>query len=272
VYREPGDDDPLPVANLLIERGARHHIFSAIAIGELDLLRKVVEQVPKALERRMSQFEGGQTPLQFAIKLRRYDILDLLILLGADVEAEDAGGNTALVSAMMRGDREAIRRLHAAGAKAKKGWTTSGTRLDGADLRMRAAELASFVQKGVPMIRVPDIVKTLDWYVSIGFKEYVRFPVEGTANFELVAFGKVELMFMPGKAGKDEVRLWFYADNVDQLYELFKSRQLEVAQAALSGTQAEGFEFVEDIYDPPYGKRQFSIRDLNGYTLNFFRE
>jgi hypothetical protein len=26
VYREPGDD-PLPVANLLIERGARHHIF-----------------------------------------------------------------------------------------------------------------------------------------------------------------------------------------------------------------------------------------------------
>jgi hypothetical protein len=51
---------------------------------------------------------------------------------------------------------------------------------------------------------------------------------------------------------------------------LFKGRQLEVAQAALSGKQADGFEFVEDIYSPPYGRRQFSIRDLNGYTLIFF--
>jgi ankyrin repeat protein len=269
VYRDPGDD-PLPVANLLVERGARHHIFSAIALGDLDLLRKVVEQDPKALERRMSHFESGQTPLQFAVSLRRYDILDLLILLGANVEAEDGDGNTPLVSAMMRGDHEAIRRLHAAGAKAKKGWTTSGPRLGGADLRAQAAALASSVKKGVPMIRVPDIAKTLDWYVSIGFEEYGRFPETGAPNFGMVAFGKAELMLMPGKPGKDEVRLWFYTDKVDELYGLFRSRQLEVAQAALAGKHADGFEFVEDIYDPPYGKRQFSIRDLNGYTLIFF--
>jgi len=122
------------------------------------------------------------------------------------------------------------------------------------------------------MIRVPDIGKTLDWYVSIGFEEYGRFPGNGPANWGMAAFGKAELMFMPGKPGKEEVRLWFYTDNVDELYRLFKSRQLEVARAALAGTQAEGFEFVEDIYDPPYGKRQFSIRDLNGYTLIFFRD
>jgi hypothetical protein len=60
VYREAGDD-PLPVANLLVERGARHHIFSAIALGDLNLLRKLVEQDAKSLERRMSQFENGQT-------------------------------------------------------------------------------------------------------------------------------------------------------------------------------------------------------------------
>jgi ankyrin repeat protein len=271
VYREPGDD-PLPVANLLVERGARHHVFSAVALGDLDLIRNVVEQDPKALERRMSQFENGQTPLQFAISLRRYDILDLLILLGADVEAEDADGNTPLVSAMMLSDREAIRRLHAAGAKAKKGWTASGPRVVGADLRTRAAELADSVQKGVPMIRVPDIAKTLDWYVSIGFEECGRFPGKGAPNFGMLAFGKAELMLMPGKPGKDEVRLWFYTDKVDELYGVFKSRQLEVAQAALAGKQTYGFEFVEDIYDPPYGKRQFSIRDLNGYTLIFFRD
>jgi ankyrin repeat protein/catechol 2,3-dioxygenase-like lactoylglutathione lyase family enzyme len=270
VYCEPGEE-PWPVANLLVERGARHHVFSSIALGDPDLIRKVVEQDPKALARRMSKFEYGRTPLQFAISLRRYDIVDLLILLGADVEAEDADGNTALVTAIMRGDQEAIRRLHAAGAKAKKGWATSGTRRVGADLRARAAALASSVQKGVPMIRVPDIAKTLEWYVSIGFEEYGRSPEKGPPNFGMLAFGKAELMLMPGKPGTDEARLWFYTDKVDELYGLFKSRQLELAQAALAGRQADGFEFVEDIYDPPYGKRQFSIRDLNGYTLIFFR-
>lgn len=271
VYREAGED-PSPVANLLVERGARHHIFSAIALGDLDLIREVVQQDPKAFERRLSRFEKGQTALHFAISQRRHDILDLLISLGADIEAEDADGNTALVSAMMWGDREAIRRLHLVGAKAKKGWATSGPGLAGPDFRARAAALAGSIRKGVPMIRVPDIGKTLDWYVSIGFEEYGRFPDKGSPDFGMVAFGKAELMFMPGEPGKDKVRLWFYTEKVDELYGLFKSRQLEVAKAALAGKQLDGFEFVEDIYDPPYGKRQFSIRDPNGYTLIFFRD
>jgi len=128
------------------------------------------------------------------------------------------------------------------------------------------------VRKGVPMIRVPDIGKTLDWYVSIGFEEYGRFPEDGPASWGMATFGKAELMFMPGEPGKDKVRLWFYTDKVDEIYALFKSHQLEIAQAALTGKQADqGFEFVEDIYDPPYGKRQFSIRDPNGYTLIFLR-
>jgi ankyrin repeat protein len=161
VYREPGDD-PWPVANVLVERGARHHIFSAIALGDLDSIRSLVEQNPKALERRLSRFEGRQTPLHFTISLRRYDILDLLISLGADIEAEDASGNTALVSAMMRGDLEAIRRLHAAGAKARKGWTVSGPGPRGVDFSAKAAAFAGSVRKGVPMICVPDIGRTLD--------------------------------------------------------------------------------------------------------------
>jgi uncharacterized glyoxalase superfamily protein PhnB len=80
-------------------------------------------------------------------------------------------------------------------------------------------------------------------------------------------------MFMPGEPGKDKVRLWFYTDKVDEIYGLFKSRQLEITQAALAGKLTnQGFEFVEDIYDPPYGKRQFSVRDPHGYTLIFLRE
>jgi hypothetical protein len=89
----------------------------------------------------------------------------------------------------------------------------------------------------------------------------------------MVSFGNAELMLgMGGKPGPHDVSFWFYTDQVDQLYELFKSRQLAASQAALTGEPGdhEGIEFVEDLYDPFYGGRQFSIRDLNGYTLIFY--
>src|SRR6266571_3597634 len=37
------------VVPLLLERGARHHIFSVIATGDLDLIRQLVEQNPDAI-------------------------------------------------------------------------------------------------------------------------------------------------------------------------------------------------------------------------------
>ena len=55
----------------------------------------LVEQNPEALDRRMSRFEHGATPLHFAIGRKRYDLLDLLIELGADVDAEDMNGRTS---------------------------------------------------------------------------------------------------------------------------------------------------------------------------------
>ena len=67
---------------------------------------------------------------------------------------------------------------------------------------------------------------------------------------------------------------WLHPDRrVDDLYQLLKSRQLAAAQAALAGEpgEQEGIEFVEDIYDPFYGGRQFSIRDPNGYVLYFMQ-
>lgn len=67
------------VLPVLLERAARHHIFSAIATGDLDLIRSLVEDNPEALDRRMSRFEHGQTPLHFAIGRQRHYILDLLV-------------------------------------------------------------------------------------------------------------------------------------------------------------------------------------------------
>jgi ankyrin repeat protein len=255
------------VLALLIERGARHHIFSAIAVGDLDLIRTLVEQNPATLDRRRSRFEQGQTPLHFAMSRDRYDILDLLIELGADLEAADMNGQTALAVAMLRGDRDAMNRLHAAGATHPKSIDPSG-------FGPGMAKMADSVNKGVPMITVPDIAATLDWYVSIGFTEIGRYEDDGVVNFGMVSFGKAEIMLNPGRtSGPHDVSLWFYTDDVEPLYQLLKSRQLQVAEAALAGEASDrgAIEFVEDLYYPFYGGRQFSIRDLNGYTLLFLQ-
>ena len=85
------------------------------------------------------------------------------------------------------------------------------------------------------MIYVPDVAKALDWYVSIGFRELNRFDDDGLVNFGMVAFGNAELMInMHGKPAPHDVSLWFYTDQVDDLYDVLKSRRLQTAHAELA--------------------------------------
>lgn len=124
------------------------------------------------------------------------------------------------------------------------------------------------------MIRVPDIAQALDWYTSIGFTEIGRVGNGASVDWGMVSFGKAQLMFMPGKENPQAVRLWFYTTQIDRLYELFKSRLVQSAQAALAGAPVDKarIEIIEDIYDPAYGGREFGIRDLNGFALYFMQE
>jgi ankyrin repeat protein/catechol 2,3-dioxygenase-like lactoylglutathione lyase family enzyme len=256
----PGDKRE--VAALLIERGARHHIFSAISIGDPGLIRKVVEENPRSLDRRMSRFENGLTPLHLAINLKRYDILSLLLEVGADVEARDTTGLTALDTALLRGNLEAAKRLRASGAH-------EPARTRASSVRGNMRKLGSSVSGCRPMIYVPDVAAALDWYTSVGFREVARFADDGLVNFGIVAFGKAEIMLnMHGKRGEHDVSLWLNTNRVDDLYQLLKSRQIE---AAMSG-KPEGIDFVEHINDTFYGARQFGIRDLNGYILYFIQQ
>jgi ankyrin repeat protein len=273
LYHAP-DEDPGQIDTsrraliaLLLERGARHHIFSAMAVGDLELVRDVAEQNPEALDRRLSRFEHGLTPLHFAISRKRYDILDLLIELGADLDAEDARGQTALAVAMLQGDREAMRRLHAAGAKAPATSPPS-------ELTATIAGTAASISRIVPTLSVPDVAQALDWYTSIGFKEIARYADDGLVNFGILSFGRAELMLtMHGQRGRHDVSLWFYTTQVDALYRLLKSRQMSAAQASLTGEGGadRSIEFEQDIEDMFYGARQFCIRDLNGYQLYFIQ-
>jgi ankyrin repeat protein/catechol 2,3-dioxygenase-like lactoylglutathione lyase family enzyme len=264
-----GPGNPEVVAELLAH-GARHHIISAVCTGDHTLIRSVVGSDPAALQRRMSRFEQRRTALHLAIVRRRPDILALLIELGADLNAEDAQGHSPLTMAMMRGDTDATQVLAAAGAESSKGW-----KLPKGAVRRRQtlAPLAPTIQGLTPMLGVPDVGATLDWYTRLGFQELERFANEGTVDFAVVGLGKARLFLTKRDSPHvQDLTLWFQTDRVNALYDVLKARQLESVQAGLAGdSSVEGIDFVQDLSEPFYGGREFGIRDPNGYTL-FFRQ
>jgi catechol 2,3-dioxygenase-like lactoylglutathione lyase family enzyme len=129
------------------------------------------------------------------------------------------------------------------------------------DFRGRMATLADSVKKGDPMFWVRDMRATVAWYESIGFSILDRFEDGGDLVFAKVGFGNCEFGLSPGgESGPRDVRLWFYTDRVDELYDLLKRHRGEPEVA-----------FDEELYEPFYGGRQFSIRDINGLVLIFWQ-
>jgi ankyrin repeat protein len=273
-----GPTIPRDVLALLLERGARHHIFSAIAVQDPELIQRLVEENPNALSRRLSRFEQGQTALHYVIAPpdglvgggfrtgAHYPILDLLIELGADLEAPDDKGRTPLAVAMLRGDEEAMRRLNAAGAKAPRA-------IDGSSIETTISELAASVTRLAPMVRVPNVRATVDWYRSIGFELTGAHELDADSAWAEVSFGGASLMLIPSGSTSTprEVSFWFSTNRIEDLFQLFKRRQLDRASAALAGAAAEigGGRFRSELHDTFYGQREFSIIDVNGYELNF---
>jgi ankyrin repeat protein len=102
------------VADFLVSRGARHHIFSAIAHGLEDEVRRIVAADPSALNRRMSRNESHQLPLHFAVRMRQKSMVDLLIALGADPLGVDDSGSTATANAFSGDlDHAPLQAIHA---------------------------------------------------------------------------------------------------------------------------------------------------------------
>jgi ankyrin repeat protein len=93
------DEAHRAVAEFLISRGARHHIFSAIAMNLPDEVKRIVSERPQALNSRMSRNESHQMPLHFAVRMNRPEMIALLLDLGADPLAVDGSGVPAPVYA-----------------------------------------------------------------------------------------------------------------------------------------------------------------------------
>ena len=82
----------------------------------------------------------------------------------------------------------------------------------------------------VPMIHVPDVRATVEWYESVGFRVLATYGNEtvGGLSFAVVAFGDGRVMFNQGGETstnrRREVDLYVYADDVDEIYERLKDR------------------------------------------------
>jgi ankyrin repeat protein len=102
------DETHADVADFLVGRGARHHIFSALALGLEEEVRALVAADPSALAKPMSRNENHQLPLHFAVRTNRPAMVELLLELGADPAATDGFGVPAGVYAAAPGIDEAV--------------------------------------------------------------------------------------------------------------------------------------------------------------------
>lgn len=113
-------------------------------------------------------------------------------------------------------------------------------------------------QKVVPMIQVPDVSASVEWYQSIGFQVIDTFSDDGEdLSWAMLSFGSSQIMFneggRPSTEDRSEFNLYIYVDDVEELYHRLKDR----------------VEITDGLHDTMYGMREFRIRDLNRVWLLF---
>lgn len=115
-----------------------------------------------------------------------------------------------------------------------------------------------------PTIAVRDMNRTIEFYRDrLGFKLGMVFPDVGTPEYADLSRDGMVLMFIPTRnCGIDDnerlgvgVSLYMEIDgDIDQYYEEVKRKSVQV---------------TIDIKDEPFGIRDFSVADPDGYLLTF---
>lgn len=113
-----------------------------------------------------------------------------------------------------------------------------------------------------PMIHVPDVQRTVEWYEQqLGFTVLATYDNGcGGLSFAIMAFGDGQVMFNQGGetsvTERREVDLYIYTDKVDELYERLKDR----------------VDIIEPPHDTFYDMHELLIRDLNRFWITFGEE
>jgi ankyrin repeat protein len=222
------------LAKLLLQRGARHHVCSAIALAELGVIEELVEGDARALERRLSRFEHAETPLHFAARRASAEVVELLLQLGADLEAVDDRGRSPLASALLAQNEATVNVLRHAGAKAPE-----------------RAPAVSF-EHATPILPVHDFARAMAHYQQqLGFKKRWAWG-------EPESFGCVE---------RDDVSLFLSAEDTPRLPRTAVFIDVEEVDALHREYLHSGATIREAPTDQPWGSREMLIEDLEGNRL-----
>jgi len=112
-------------------------------------------------------------------------------------------------------------------------------------------------QRVVPMLHVPDVRATIDWYTSIGFTLLRQNDDDGEINWASLTRDGSEIMLSlggaPSSAHRREVDLYILTDDID----------------AMRRTLPDPVDIVEDLHDTFYGMRELIIRDNNRFWVTF---
>jgi len=103
----------------LLAHGARHNIFSAVAMGEAEVIRELVARTPNDLERRMNGTRMRRMPLHLAVIKNQPASVTTLLDLGASTESLDEAGFSALDLAALDGRHDLAQVLMERGAKVR---------------------------------------------------------------------------------------------------------------------------------------------------------
>lgn len=111
--------------------------------------------------------------------------------------------------------------------------------------------------RATPMIHVPDVRATAEWYELVGFTVEAVNECDGVMDWALLSFGEGRVMLNAGGSsttdGRREVDLYVDTDDVEMLYERLKGR----------------VEVKKELNETFYGMREFIARDPNGFWVTF---
>ena len=105
----------------------------------------------------------------------------------------------------------------------------------------------------IPELAVPDVIATLNWY-----RDVLGYNIEGQTEdyFGSVLRGRVNFYIRKSDASFSPATYSVFVDEVDELCQSFQDR---------------GATIVAQPEDKPWGYRQFTLEDLNGYRFHYFR-
>ncbi len=115
-----------------------------------------------------------------------------------------------------------------------------------------------------PALAVRNMIQTIQFYRdSLGFKMGMTFPNADNPEYADLSKDGMVLMFISAEnigISRDEklgmgVNLYMQIDgNIDKYYNELKDKNVKI---------------VVDIKDEPYGVRDFTVEDMDGYKLTF---